>query len=157
MKVFSSFFPLTTLFQKKHWCDLALLIVFAIYLILGLRIPYAIASLIDSIPGKILVICVIIGLFKCAHPIVAIVSLFVAFDILRRSALSSGFDAMTQFSPSEQNKYSHMTAFNQFPYTLEQEVVKTMAPLATSAGSLFPASYKPMLEQQHQAAPITKI
>jgi hypothetical protein len=96
----------------------------------------------------------VIALFTCAHPVVAIVSIFVAFDLLRRSSLASGLDAMTQFSPSEENKFSQMTAFNQFPYTLEQEVVKNMAPLASNAGSLLAASYKPMLEQQHQAASV---
>jgi hypothetical protein len=156
MKESPSLGPLKELFQKKHCCDLALLVIFAFYLILGFRIPYSIASVVDSVPGKLVVIAMIVGLFMCAHPIVAVVSLFVAFDFLRRSSLGTGLDAMTNFTPSEQNKFSQMTAFNQFPYTLEQEVVKNMAPLAGNAGSLASASYKPMLENQHHAASIMK-
>jgi hypothetical protein len=49
---------------------------------------------------------------------------------------------------------SQFTAFNQFPYTLEQEVVAKMAPIARSGSSLVPASYKPLLDNLHDAAPL---
>jgi len=49
---------------------------------------------------------------------------------------------------------SQFTAYNQFPYTLEQEVVAKMAPIMKSGSSLTQASYKPLLENLHDAAKI---
>ena len=46
------------------------------------------------------------------------------------------------------------TKFNQFPYTLEQEVVKTMAPIVQSGSVLTKPSFKPFLETDHDASPI---
>jgi hypothetical protein len=49
---------------------------------------------------------------------------------------------------------SQFTAFNQYPYTLEQEVVKKMAPIVQSGSSLSKASYMPTLENLHDASTI---
>ena len=49
---------------------------------------------------------------------------------------------------------NQFTAFNQFPYTLEQEVVKKMAPIVQSGSVLKKASYKPMLEDLYGASPV---
>jgi hypothetical protein len=49
---------------------------------------------------------------------------------------------------------SQFTAFNQFPYTLEQEVVAKMAPIVRSGSSLTPPSYKPLLENLYDASPV---
>ena len=49
---------------------------------------------------------------------------------------------------------SQFTAFNQFPYTLEQEVVAKMAPIVRSGSSLSSASYKPLLDNLHDASPL---
>jgi hypothetical protein len=49
---------------------------------------------------------------------------------------------------------SQFTAFNQFPYTLEQEVVAKMAPIVHTGYSINSASYKPLLDNLYDAAPI---
>jgi len=49
---------------------------------------------------------------------------------------------------------SQFTAFNQFPYTLEQEVVAKMAPIVRSGSSLTSASYKPLLDKLYDASPL---
>jgi hypothetical protein len=58
------------------------------------------------------------------------------------------------YIPSEENKMNQFTAFNQFPYTLEQEVVKKMAPIVQSGSVLNSASYKPLLDNLHDASPV---
>ena len=90
-----------------------------------------------------------------ANPILAVLSVFVAFDLIRRSSLATGLDALQKYAPSEEKKSSQFTAFNQFPYTLEQEVVAKMAPIAKSGYSISQASYKPVLENLYDAAPLT--
>ena len=86
------------------------------------------------------------------NPILAVLSLFVAFDLIRRSSSATGIDALKKYAPSEEKKMSQFTAYNQFPYTLEQEVVAKMAPIMKSGSSLTQASYKPLLENVHDAS-----
>ena len=142
----------SSLFKKEHMGELVLVILFIIYLILGLKTPQPIASLVDSLFGKIIIILIVIYLFMYCNPILAVLSLFVAFDLIRRSSFASGIDALQKYEPSEQKKMSQFTAYNQFPYTLEQEVVAKMAPIAHSGYSINPPSYKPLLENLHDAA-----
>jgi hypothetical protein len=68
--------------------------------------------------------------------------------------MTTGIDALQRFAPSEQKKSSQFTAFNQFPYTLEQEVVAKMAPIMKSGSSLNQASYKPLLDNLYDASPV---
>jgi hypothetical protein len=93
-------------------------------------------------------------LFTHANPILAVLSLFVAFDLIRRASESTGIDALKKYLPTEEKKFSQFTAFNQYPYTLEQEVVKKMAPIVQSGSSLTKASYMPILENLHDASVI---
>jgi len=143
-----------SLFKKEHMGELILAILFIIYLIMGYKTPEPVASLIDSLGGKIVIFIVVIYLFMNSNPILAVLSLFVAFDLIRRSSVATGIDALQRFAPSEEKKMSQFTAFNQFPYTLEQEVVKKMAPIIQSSSSLKPASYKPILENLYDASPL---
>ena len=145
----------SSLFKKEHMGELALVILFIIYLIMGYKTPEIVANVIDTLIGKIVIFIVVVYLFMNSNPILAVLSLFVAFDLIRRSSLATGIDALQKFAPSEEKKTSQFTAFNQFPYTLEQEVVKKMAPIIQSGSSLTKPSYKPLLDNIHDASSLT--
>lgn len=142
----------TELLKKEHMGELVLVILMIIYLVLGLRTPDMIANMVDSIIGKVVIIVAVIFLFMHANPILAVVAALVAFDLMRRSSATTGLGALQAYAPSEEKKMSQFTAFNQFPYTLEQEVVAKMAPIVRSGSSLTPASYKPVLDNLHDAS-----
>ena len=144
----------SSLFKKEHMGELVLIILFIIYLIMGYKTPERVANMIDTLAGKIVIFIVVIYLFMNANPILAVLSLFVAFDLIRRSSSATGIEALKRYLPTEEKKMSQFTAYNQFPYTLEQEVVKKMAPIVQSGSSLTPASYKPLLENLHDASPL---
>jgi hypothetical protein len=144
----------SSLFKKEHMGELILIVLFIIYLIMGYKTPEPVAGLIDSMGGKIILFIVVIYLFMHCNPILAVLALFVAFDLIRRSSVATGIDALRRYAPSEEKKSSQFTAFNQFPYTLEQEVVKKMAPIIQSSSSLTPPSYKPLLENLYDASPL---
>ena len=144
----------SSLFKKEHMGELILAILFIIYLIMGYKTPEPVAGAIDSIAGKIVIFLIVIYMFMHTHPILAILALFVAFDLMRRSSITTGIDALQRFAPTEEKKSSQFSAFNQYPYTLEQEVVKKMAPIVQSGSTLTKASYKPMLENNYDASPI---
>ena len=142
------------LFKKQHMGELVLVILFIVYLILGLKTPEPIANIIDTLVGKIVIIIIVVYLFMHANPILAVLALFVAFDLVRRSSAATGIDALKKYAPSEVKKASQFTAFNQFPYTLEQEVVAKMGPIMKSGSSLTQASYKPLLDNLYDASPL---
>jgi hypothetical protein len=146
----------SSLFKKQHMGELVLVFLLIVYLILGFKTPEPIASIVDSLIGKIVIFIIVIYLFMYFNPILAVLSLFVAFDLIRRSSMTTGFDALKRYAPSEQKKMSQFTAYNQFPYTLEQEVVAKMAPIMKSGTSLTKASYKPLLDNLYDASPVNK-
>lgn len=134
--------------------ELVLVICMIIYLILGLDTPQIVADMVDNLLGKIIILFIVLFLFMNAHPILAVVATFVAFDLMRRSNNTTGLGALKQFTPSEERKMSQFTALNQFPYTLEQEVVSKMAPIVRSGSSMTQASYKPLLDNLYDASTI---
>jgi hypothetical protein len=142
----------TELFKKEHMGELILVILMVIYLVMGFRTPELIANMVDNIIGKVVIILVVIYLFINTNPILAVVAALVAFDLIRRSTDTTGLGALQAYAPSEKKKMSQFTAFNQFPYTLEQEVVAKMAPIVRSGSSLTSASYKPLLDNLHDAS-----
>jgi hypothetical protein len=142
----------SSLFKKEHRGELVLTIILIIYLILGLKTPQPLAFLVDNMVGKIMIFVIVIYMFLYKNPILAILSLFVAFDLMRRSSSSMFNSVMQTYIPSEYNKMGQFTAFNQFPYTLEQEVVNKMAPIVQSGFVLNKASYRPMLDNLHDAS-----
>jgi hypothetical protein len=145
---------ISSLLKKGHVGELILAILFIIYLIMGYNTPEPIADMIDSLGGKIVIFIVVVYMFMNSNPVLAVLALFVAFDMVRRSSVTTGVDAIRKYAPSEQKKSSQFSAFNQFPYTLEQEVVKKMAPIIQSGSSLTKATYKPFLDNLYDAAPL---
>jgi len=145
----------TTLFEKQHVGELILVILLIIYLIMGYQTPESVASVIDTIGGKIVMFVIIVYLFIYSNPILAVLALFVAFDLMRRSSNVTGSKFISKYSNNcEDEKSSQFSAFNQFPYTLEQEVVKKMAPIVQSGTTLTKASYKPILDNNYNATPL---
>ena len=141
----------TELLIREHRGEFILVILMIIYLIIGLKTPDLIANLIDNIVGKVIIILIVIYLFVYANPILAVLAALTAFYLIHNSS-ATGILALQKYAPSEQKKMSQFSAFNQFPYTLEQEIVSKMAPIVRSGSSLTKASYKPLLENLYDAA-----
>jgi ABC-type multidrug transport system fused ATPase/permease subunit len=144
----------TELLKKEHMGEFILIVLMIIYLVMGLRTPELIANMVDHVVGKVVIILIVVYLFMHANPIVAVVAALVAFDLMRRSTETTGLGALQAYAPTEEKKMSQFTAFNQFPYTLEQEVVAKMAPIVRSGSSLSAASYKPLVDNLYDASPI---
>ena len=93
---------LSGLFKKENMGELALAILLIVYLVLGFRTPDAIAGMVDTLVGKIVLFVIVIFLFLHANPLLAVLALFVAFDLMRRSSVATGIDALQKFAPSEE-------------------------------------------------------
>jgi len=142
------------LIKKENLGQTILSILFILYLIMGYKTPESIANVVDTMYGKIIIFLAVILMFCYANPILAVLGLFVAFTLIRSSSAATGINALKKYEPSEERKFSQFSAWNQFPYTLEQEVVSKMAPIVQSGSTLTKPSYKPMLDNFHDASPL---
>ena len=121
-----------------------LLIVFIIYLIIGMRTPDMVAESVNSLAGKISIFLVVVYMFLNMNPLVATMGLFVAFELVRRSHLQE-YNQAYKFSPA---------SYNRSPYTLEQEIVAKMAPRVNAGAPIGRASYLPTLDNLYDATPL---
>ena len=150
MKYFSE------LTEKKNMPQLVLAILFVIYLLLGLKMPQMFAQIIDTAVGKVVVSLVALMLFAYSNPILGVLGLLVAYQLIRSSSVKTGMAALEEYYPTEEKKWTPFSSANQFPYTLEQEVVKNMTTQKFNS-SYVKAPYKPALDDTHDAAPLSSI
>ena len=137
--------------DKKYMGQHILTVVFVIYLILGLKTPQTLAPLIDNIPGKIVVVLMSIAIFIFTNPILGVISFFVAFELIRRSSVETGTYGLDNYLPNEESKAAKLSSYNQYPYTLEQEMVKKMVPAIDK--DMSKSSFVPMSDDTYDAAP----
>lgn len=142
------------LLRKDKRAELILTILFIIYFVMGYNTPEPIAKVVDTMVGKIVIFIAVIALFMYTNPILAVLGLLVAFDLMRRAALATGNDAVRNYLPNEERKTSQLNAYNQFPYTLEQEMVKKMTPAVHNSSAMTKASFSPVLENLYDASPV---
>ena len=143
------------LFQKQKSGEVLLTILFIIYILMGYKVPETVASAVDSVVGKAVVVIAAIALFSYTNPVLGILGFYIAFDLIKRSSESTGTYALQKYVPTETKKECELTLYNQFPYTLEQEIVKKMAPLnSTDVPSDEQFTFAPVLDNLHEAAPI---
>jgi hypothetical protein len=131
---------------RKH--ELLLTVLLVLYLVLNAPTPDVIAPYVDTPLGNIVVVLVALSFFTHSHPLVGVLGLFAAYMLIRRSSSSSAIEAYIANSPSEQRKSEELSAFNQFPVTLEEQMVALRAPLAdTEVGSATASFYPNQLDQ----------
>lgn len=141
---------LEELTSKKH--EAVVMMLMAVYVIFPIETPMGIAKMIDSEMGKIVVYVAALSMF--AHSLeFGILSLLVAYMLVKRSSEMTGTNYMKSSEGAEEIKVEMLKKYNAFPKTLEEQVVENMAPLVVHA----PRSdldYKPTLSGLNDAAPI---
>ena len=133
-----------------------LFILFVIYIIFNIPTPEPIATMIDSTFGYVIIIVLFAFMAVNLNPLVTLVGIFAIYLLFKRSSISTGSLAMTKFLPSENIKTQHLSAFNQFPVTLEEEVVQRMAPLQPGP-AMGPKSFTPVLNDLHNATNVNSL
>jgi hypothetical protein len=141
----------STLFEKKNMPQLVLLVLFVIYLVMGYKMPEGVATIVDSTIGKIVVILVALMLFAYSNPVLGVLGLLVAYQILKSASIKTGMAGLEEYYPTEQKKWSPFTPTHQFPYTLEQEVVKNMTTQKFNTDYV-KAPFSPTLDDTHDAS-----
>ena len=138
------------LLKKSNQHQLILLVVFILYILLNVQTPNMLATLIDNIYGNVVVVLMALAVLTHMNPIVGVVALYAAYELIQRSSVTTGSAAIRRYLPTEIKKGKHFSAFNQFPVTLEEEVVKQMAPLVETSGPNH-LHYKPVANETYNA------
>jgi len=134
----------------KNRSELLMLAVLVLYITLNVQTPDMLAKLVDNVLGNVVIILAALYLLTNTNPIVGVVALYAAYELIRRSDKSNLSSNFKKFLPTQEKKDGHFSAFNQFPVTLEEQMVKKMAPLVETSGPSN-LNYKPNQEEVHNA------
>ena len=150
--------------------EILLFVLFVVYLVFPVKTPAMIAPYIESPLGMGIIVLITIYLFLYSNPILAILYIFVGYELIRRSGISndakmnptnkvvfegevkimdpetSGQVAYIQNTPSEETRTAEMKELNpKQVVTLEEDMVNEYAPIGTSAPiAMIESSFKPV-------------
>lgn len=161
-----------TSFKRFTVPEIILLIVFIIYILFPIGTPLPIKSLIDSSVGMMLLFVVCISLFVYTNPALGVVFIFVAYELMRRSAVGRNFmntpsiDTYGKQSSTQHAEVKNRTnsTISQVPMddiprdepvpesphsfvhqTLEEEIINIQAPIGRSDPlQMTSASFQPV-------------
>jgi hypothetical protein len=140
---------LKKLFTRENLPELILGGISALYILGDIKPPQDLAGLVDTPMGTIVLIMAVILVCSKSHPIVSILFLVAAYELYKRS--KDHYIRGTQDKLPKDKHRPHLTPEVQFPVTLEEQVVKKMAPWVLTT-STTPASYKPVMDSDLNAA-----
>ena len=137
---------------KKDQHYLVLMVLLAVFIVLDIQIPSPVAELVDTIVGKIIIVVIALSMCTSKQPILCALSLLAAYELIRRSSVNSNIGpAVMKFIPTEAKKSGHLSAMNQFPVTVEEQIVSEMIPQEATPILTNP-SFKPTQSKLHDAA-----
>tara|TARA_B100000900_G_scaffold238837_1_gene202941 strand:- start:953 stop:1303 length:351 start_codon:yes stop_codon:yes gene_type:complete len=110
--------------------------------------PQPLGAMIDSTIGNLVVLAMAIFSLYHGHPVIGLVGLYAAYELIMRS--SGGSNTIKKYLPSQAKSDDAMDAMNDFPLTLEEEEVARMSPLV-GPGASTSLDYKPNDADVHNA------
>ena len=109
--------------------EIGSLILFIIFIIFPFKLPFMVANMVDSSIGLIILFIITIYLFFYTNPILGIIFILVAYELIRRSTETTGGNYMIRDNTTQQSKDVELQQLNPVqPTTLEEEVINIMAP-----------------------------
>lgn len=141
-------------FKKMTKLEIALSILFVLFIILPLNVPDLFANLIDNSLGMIVIFGLAVYMFFHVNPVVAVLFVFVAYELLRRSSKRTGKAIIQKHTPTQEKKDEKMKKMNpEKKETLEEEIVDNMAPVGKSDMiSYVTTSFSPIAEEVGSAS-----
>lgn len=135
--------------ERNQYSVVALMLFF---IISGMNVPSFLANLIELPVVKVL-LYVFAGALLLHHPVLGAVSLFFVYELIERSSKKTGSYFVQKYIPNEGKKANQFVAMNDFPITLEEEVVNKLVPVAHE-GPRLSSEYKPVMNKLHNATKI---
>ena len=129
--------------------EIILIIVFILYLISPIDTPTFVASFVDSPLGIITIFIITVSLFIYTNPILGILYIFVAYELMRRSSVFSGNTMNIEYTPSQMVKDIELKTMNPpQEKSLEEEIIDVRAPIGRSNEVEFvDSNFKPVADK----------
>lgn len=134
--------------------DNIIMFILAIYIAIGAPAPQQLNAFMDLWIGKLVGILAISWLYAYVTTNYVMLILL-AWILVMWSSVSIGGILQSDGNSelSEEQRLTNIRLMNQFPYSLEQEVIAKMAPLIRDSGlSLSSANYKPIIDPIYNVA-----
>ena len=135
--------------------EVILFVIFVVYVVFQPRTPPVLAGLIDTPVGTAIVMVFAVYLLLYSHPVLGVLSVFVAYELLRRSSTIVQYIPTMLTSVQDQPKVdAKIQSFNPpAERTLEEDVVAKMAPIDVSSDYV-ETGFKPVSNDVHGASPM---
>ena len=135
-------------FKKFSALEILVFVLFVIYLVFQIQTPSILIPYISSPFGITFVLIITLLVFFYTNPILGVLSLFVAYEFIRRSMSVVGKVVTVKYTPTQVKKDMEMVAMNPpKAVTLEEDIVSKMAPYGMSESiKMELSSYKPVAE-----------
>ena len=138
-------FNLSKVFNRKNIPEIVLAVVAGLYVLGDIKTPQSVAGVVHTPLAIVALLAVAIMVGYHTHGVVSVIVLFALYELYRRSR-EHPVHKMEDRMPKDK-KAPELSPQNQFPVTLEEQVVKKMAPWVLHE-STSPASYKPVLDNE---------
>lgn len=135
---------------KKETGEYIVILLMLVFIISDYKVPKDLGNFIDTFMGRIVIIFASISLLF-VHKVLGVIGLIFAYELIRRSENATGTYQLRHFVPSETVKNGNLTAMQQFPVTLEEEMVNNLVP-QVAHGPSPNSNYKPVMSNLHGAA-----
>lgn len=132
--------------ERNEYVAIALMVAF---IVTDTKVPKVLGNLVDTLVGRVVVIGLAVSLLFVHHAL-GVIALIFAYELIRRSESSTGTYQLRHYLPGLEKKNSHLSAMNQFPVTLEEQMVNKMVPVVSGPPSS--SKFKPVMDNLHQAA-----
>ena len=156
-----------TRFTKKYSRNQQILgVLLLIFILFRINLPYGAARFVGSFPGMIVIVAVVIYLFIKEGTVLGMLGLVAGYQLLSRVGFlvnnkldflnDPGIPTYNNVQTLLPNKTVNGMTFsplNQFPPTLEQDVISNLVPIVKNNDPPH-LKYRPALERQHDAAPV---
>lgn len=130
--------------------EIATLVVFILFIIFPVRLPTGFSGIFDSPLGILFLFILTIVLFIYTNPILGILFILVAYELIRRGANLTGKPTRQLLSMDNTNQATKdMELKDLNPVegaTLEEEVIQKMAPASQNFIKIDGTDFKPTLE-----------
>lgn len=137
----------------KKLFQIILAISLIIFLILPIKVPRYVASLIELPLGIITLLSLSVILFIYFNPFLAFLFIVSVYELLRRSSVTLGYLSKIHYSPRD-NKHDNEILKNNDTriVTLEEDMISKMAPLESNDDYHYiDSTFKPVSDDTHNA------
>ena len=134
--------------KKLSPVHVIVLVVVVFFILYDTSLPADLEEFVQQPFGKFVLLVIVLGSFAGFGVVVGFLVMIAAYELLRRAGETHQGKITSKLLKTPSKVYGDnqsLSAMNQFPITLEEEVIHNMVPLVK--GDLGPKTYKPTVSE----------